>query len=239
MFSGVLWDGLLNWGEEIAAVPTWFCRWSWIWTACIAGLLVGQAGAVEEQAAYEKVIAGRADKILATLAIDADATREAVRTALLDFSRIVNAWHEANGAKRKALGREAGEAAKESLATLEAELAGIRAAFTDRLAGVLPAADVAKVKDGLTYGVVQVTDRAYHELLPELTAEQRERIHAWLVEARDLAISEGSSEAKHGVFGKYKGRINNYLSQAGYDLKQAERDLAARRKAASSEKVSK
>ncbi len=220
-------------------MPNWLCRLPWMWPACVAGLLVSQAGAVEDQAAYEKVIAGRAEKILATLAIDADATREVVRTALLDFSRRVNGWHEANGGKRKALRQVAGEDAKEALATLEAELAEMRSAFTDRLAGVLPAAEVAKVKDGLTYGVVQVTERAYGELLPDLTAAQRERIHEWLVEARELAISEGSSEAKHGVFGKYKGRINNYLSQAGYDLKQAERDLAARRAAASQEKVSK
>lgn len=29
------------------------------------------------------------------------------------------------------------------------------------------------------------------------------------------------------MFGKYKGRINNYLSAEGYDAKQAERDLKA------------
>jgi hypothetical protein len=30
-----------------------------------------------------------------------------------------------------------------------------------------------------------------------------------------------SSDKKHAVFGKYKGRINNYLSAEGYDLKKA------------------
>lgn len=29
------------------------------------------------------------------------------------------------------------------------------------------------------------------------------------------------------MFGKYKGRINNYLSAEGYDATQAERDLKA------------
>ncbi|MNR53744.1 hypothetical protein D3C85_1738080 [compost metagenome] len=28
----------------------------------------------------------------------------------------------------------------------------------------------------------------------------------------------GSSKEKHAWFGKYKGRINNYLSKEGYDL---------------------
>jgi len=41
---------------------------------------------------------------------------------------------------------------------------------------------------------------------------------AWLKEARELAIDAESSKKKHEVFGKYKGRINNYLSARGYDL---------------------
>jgi hypothetical protein len=45
-------------------------------------------------------------------------------------------------------------------------------------------------------------------------------MYGWLVEARELAMDEGSSDAKHAVFGKYKGRINNYLSAAGYDMKK-------------------
>jgi hypothetical protein len=56
--------------------------------------------------------------------------------------------------------------------------------------------------------------------LPNLTAEQKEKIYGWLVEARDIAMDQGSSEKKHAVFGKYKGRINNYLSAAGYDMKK-------------------
>jgi FtsZ-binding cell division protein ZapB len=47
-----------------------------------------------------------------------------------------------------------------------------------------------------------------------------------------VAISEGSAEAKHAVFGRYKGRINNFLSQQGYDLKQEERGWQNRTKAA-------
>ena len=39
-------------------------------------------------------------------------------------------------------------------------------------------------------------------------------------------------QEKHGWFGKYKGRINNYLSKAGYDMKKAERDMFARKKEA-------
>ena len=36
---------------------------------------------------------------------------------------------------------------------------------------------------------------------------------------------------KHAWFGKYKGRINNYLSAAGYDLKKEGEDWQKRRQA--------
>ena len=70
------------------------------------------------------------------------------------------------------------------------------------------------------------------ELLPQLTVEQQAEILANLLEAREYAMDAGSSDEKHAWFGKYKGRINNYLSAAGYDLKRAEQDLATRKKPA-------
>ncbi|RYF37371.1 MAG: DUF3826 domain-containing protein, partial [Chitinophagaceae bacterium] len=77
-----------------------------------------------------------------------------------------------------------------------------------------------KVKDGMTYRVLPVTWTAYMDMLLKLTQEQKDQMYAWLVEARELAMDEGSSDAKHAVFGKYKGRINNYLSAQGYDMKK-------------------
>jgi hypothetical protein len=57
-------------------------------------------------------------------------------------------------------------------------------------------------------------------MIPTLTNEQKAQIMTWLVEAREYAMDAETSEKKHGWFGKYKGRINNYLSAAGYDLKK-------------------
>jgi hypothetical protein len=104
--------------------------------------------------------------------------------------------------------------------------------FVSRLAVELSPEQVDKVKDGMSYGVVQVTNNRYLELLPDLTDEQKREILAQLLEAREYAMDGGSSEEKHKIFGQYKGRINNYLSKAGYNLKQAERDLAERQKSA-------
>jgi hypothetical protein len=197
--------------------------------ACLAVTCGAEPPAASD---YERVIAGRAEKIVATLdGVSAEAGNR-VREAVIDFSRTVNAWHETHGARRRELKSRQDDEARADLAALEAELAKARDGFVARLSVDLSPDEVAKVKDGLTYNVLHVTERAYREMIDRLTDEQQARIHDWLVEARDLAISEGSSDAKHGVFGKYKGRINNFLSQQGYDLKQEERNWQARRKAA-------
>jgi hypothetical protein len=39
-----------------------------------------------------------------------------------------------------------------------------------------------------------------------------------------------SSEKKHWWFGKYKGRINNYLSAQGYDLQKERKEWEEGRK---------
>jgi hypothetical protein len=38
-----------------------------------------------------------------------------------------------------------------------------------------------------------------------------------------FALDASSSNKKHEAFGKYKGRINNYLSKRGYDLVKREK----------------
>lgn len=196
------------------------------------GVDVTHIVAAEAATDYEQVIAGRADKVLATLDGLSPEARGRVRETLLDFSRSINAWHEAHGPRRKELKSSPDDEAKAELATLEEDLGGIRKRFVDRLSADLTPEQVEKVKDGLTYNVLHVTERAYHDMIERLTDEQKAMIHDRLVEARDLAIGEGSSDAKHGVFGKFKGRINNELSRQGYDLKQEERGWQARRKAA-------
>lgn len=78
--------------------------------------------------------------------------------------------------------------------------------------------EVETVKDVMTFNVVKVTYDAQCDMIPTLTDEEKQQIMAWLKEARELAIDAESSKKKHEVFGKYKGRINNYLSARGYDL---------------------
>lgn len=96
-------------------------------------------------------------------------------------------------------------------------------AFPATLSIYLTAEQVTAVMDGMTYGVVKVTYDSHLDMIPTLTDEEKAQIEAWLIEAREFAVDAESSNKKHEAFGKYKGRINNYLSKRGYDLK-AERE---------------
>ena len=90
--------------------------------------------------------------------------------------------------------------------------------FESALSCYLPAEKVEAVKDGMTYNVVKVTYDATLDMIPSLKEEEKVQILAWLKEAREFAMDAENSNKKHGWFGKYKGRINNYLSKRGYDL---------------------
>lgn len=90
------------------------------------------------------------------------------------------------------------------------------------------------VKDGITYGVVKVTYESTLDMIPTLKNDERNQILVWLKEAREFALDAESSEKKHEAFGKYKGRINNYLTKRGYDLTKERADWYERMKAKNS-----
>ncbi|MFV0564727.1 MAG: DUF3826 domain-containing protein [Flavobacteriaceae bacterium] len=95
--------------------------------------------------------------------------------------------------------------------------------YLKKLGKQLTETQIEGVKDGMTYGVLPKTYQAFLDMIPSLTQEQKTYIYNNLKEAREHAMDGGSSKEKHAWFGKYKGRINNYLSAQGYDL-QKERD---------------
>ena len=158
--------------------------------------------------AHLQVLTARAAKIVAALELDDAEHAERVRDLIAQQYLALGNLHDAGNAE-------------------PAELDALHRRYLARLGAELQPRQVDAVKDGMTYGVVPITLNAYQALLPQLTAEQRREIHAQLIEAREYAMDGNSSEAKHATFGKYKGRINNYLSKAGYDLKQAEATRAA------------
>jgi hypothetical protein len=179
----------------------------------------------------------RAEKIVAALKLaDPDqATR--VRDLVAGQYAALRVVHQSRDTGLKLAGEMADKTEAEHARTRARDAATARQnhlhyAFLAALAAELTPAQVEQIKDGMTYGVLPNTYRVYQEMVPTLTPAQKRQILAWLTEAREHAMDASSSEEKHGWFGKYKGRINNYLAKAGIDLKQAEKDMAARKKGA-------
>ena len=166
-----------------------------------------------EAAAHLQVLTDRAAEIVDALKLENPDLAARVRDEIAQQYLALGKLHHAGQAEPAALD-------------------ALHRRFLARLGARLTPAQVDQVKDGMTYGVVPITFDGYQQMLPNLTDEQRCEIHAQLLEAREYAMDAGSSDAKHAVFGKYKGRINNYLSRAGIELKQAEKEWAARRQAA-------
>jgi hypothetical protein len=221
---------------EAAMRHTWHF---WIPTAALLLVRASAAASADDEAAYTRTITDRAEKIVAPLGIDDVAKRTRIREFVVNQYRGLRAIHDARDARLAQASTSPGDPAVaeawRGVTQNEAELklSRLHRRFVARLAAELTPEQVDKVKDGMTYGVVPITFARYCELLPELTVEQRAEIRANLLEAREYAMDAGSSEEKHAWFGKYKGRINNYLSAAGYNLNQAEKDWSARQKAAS------
>jgi hypothetical protein len=201
--------------------------------------IAANQAATDDEAAYTRAIAERADKIVATLGI-ADAAKAArVRDIIAGQFRGLREIHDARDARIEEATKAPGGDRTIADAWIKVardkatfDMIGLHRRFVARLSAELTAEQVEKVKDGLTYGIVQVTYNRYLQLLPDLNDQQKREVLANLLEAREHAMDGGSSEEKHAIFGKYKGRINNYLSAQGFDLKAAEKELAARQKAA-------
>jgi len=182
--------------------------------------------------AYLKVVTERAAKIVGSLGIDdttkAQRVTDIIARQYVDLSRI----HDTRDAAIKAAHDQAGDDKSRADAAItvaqndaDAAIYKLHAAYLAKLSVELTPEQVDGVKDGMTYGVANGTYDVYMRMCPDLSEEQKRQIKAWLIEARELAMDQGSSNEKHAVFGKYKGKINNYLSAAGYDLKEAEKNL--------------
>ena len=186
-----------------------------------------------KEAAYTRTITERAAKIVAK--IDGLKAKDSVqvRDLIADQYRQLNDIYEQQKTRKAALKNQpATDATKAEAAKVETEttaaLDKLHAQYLKKLSRRLTPAQVDQVKDGMTYGVLPITMTAYNDMLPNLTEAQRTQMLAWLTEAREHAMDGGTSEQKHAWFGKYKGRINNYLSAAGIDMNQAGKDWQAR-----------
>lgn len=186
---------------------------------------------------YVESIVNRSQKIVDKLGLTDTKVAEDVCNVIANRYFELNDIYEIRDAKVKAV--------KESGLTGDAKNAALKAAENEKDAALyrshfaFPASlslflneeQIEAVKDGMTYGVVKVTYEATLDMIPSLKEEEKVQIYAWLVEAREFAMDAENSNKKHAAFGKYKGRINNYLAKRGYNLTKEREEWAKRVKA--------
>ena len=182
----------------------------------------------DENSNYLQVITKRSEKIVDGLGINDSIKYKRVCNIIIDQYRNLSNIHDTRDLKIKEV--------KESVTTdkaivksevakvesnVEKELSQLHLVYLAKLSKELTPAQITDVKDAMTYKILPLTYAAYLDELPALTDVQNQKIMELLTEAREHAIDAGSAGKKHEWFGKYKGKINNYLSAQGYDMKKA------------------
>lgn len=184
---------------------------------------------------YVNTILERSKKV--TDALNITGTEKGTQVLNIVANRYfeLNDIYEERDSLKKAASSLTGDAKKQAQAFAESQkdskLYRSHFAFDANLSLFLDEAGIETVKDVMTYNVVKVTYDAQCDMIPTLKKEEKVQILAWLKEAREFAIDAESSRKKHEAFGKYKGRINNYLSKRGYDLTKEREEWAKRVKA--------
>lgn len=187
-------------------------------TLCCALMLAGAKAQVALDSTrrapeYVQNIVARSGKIVNLLGLSNDDAKRNVLNVIANRYFLLNDLYAKYASERQAL---------------EAELYKHHFEFATALADYLTDGQIETVKDGMTYGVVPKTYQAHLEMIPSLKEDEKLRILNWLKEAREFAIDASDAKSKHAWFGKYKGRINNWLASRGYDLK-AEREAWMKR----------
>ena len=204
----------------------------YFFTACIMILSLSYTNAqtttADADANYTQVITKRSEKIVSALNITDSVKFKRVTNIIVNQYRSLGAIHDNRNEQVRELKAKGGDdknainiqvAAIDS--NVEKQLNELHASYLSKLGTELTPQQIDQVKDEMTYKILPLTYNAYLDELPTLTEPQKLQIKTWLIEAREHAIDAESSEKKHAWFGKYKGRINNYLSAQGYDMKKA------------------
>ncbi|KQM76612.1 hypothetical protein ASE74_19345 [Pedobacter sp. Leaf216] len=191
-----------------------------------------------DKEAYTKMITERSAKIVTNIGITDAKKTEKVTGIIGDQYSALNDIYAARDIRVKEIKEknkenkvERDSALAKDARIVETSLAKLHKKYISKLSAQLTNEQVELVKNGMTYNVLPITYKAYQEEILTLTDDQKKQILTWLTEAREHAMDAESSDKKHAWFGKYKGRINNYLSAAGYDLKKEGAEWEKRRKA--------
>ena len=183
----------------------------------------------EKEAAYTAAIAKRSEAIVELLKLNDAAKSNKLHGVIVAQYRALQARDEAIDQMFKTLGRDAPDAATNRAAILQIVSKPLHDQFLARLSAELTPQQVETVKDKMTYHKLEVTYKAYCEIVPNLTSSDKEMILAALKEAREEAIDGGSADEKSAIFQKYKNQINARLGAQGFDVAKATKEWEARK----------
>lgn len=176
----------------------------------------------------------RADGVLKALRLEG-AKADAVRGILESHFQAVQTWHAEHGAELSALWSE-WAAARTPPHQDEAKAAGIanqiyaayaafapqHDAFIAALGRELTPKQIEKLKNVLTKKPgMQRTYKAYLQMIPTFTAEQKATIHHKLEQAREVSLDSASSKETVALFKLRKVEIEAYIDSQGLDYKKA------------------
>ena len=170
----------------------------------------------QDEAAYVQTITLRANKIVQALSLTDSSLFYQVQNMVANQYAAIKNVHDNFNAKAKAEAANTTSIEADRMTSLKVQ----HNQFIASLSTVLSVQQIDVIKDGMTYGVLPKTYKGYEEMILTLTPVQKNQIYAYLLEAREFAMDAESSEKKHAWFGKFKGKINNYLSAEGYDMKK-------------------
>ena len=207
-------------------------------TACMLLLSISMAFAQPaifgEKPDYVQVIANRTSKIVTALNSSDTVLKNKVQAILVDQYYHLSYMHNTYDAQvkyiqaqKKQLTAEDKTAIEKLGTELDNDLMQLHTSFLAKLNGLCKPVQEEVIKNGKTYGVLPVMLSTYKQMLPQLSGVQKKQIQDWLAEAREHAMDAESSDKKREWFGKYKERVNKYLSDAGIDMKKAEADWQA------------
>ncbi|QES88612.1 DUF3826 domain-containing protein [Rhizosphaericola mali] len=187
---------------------------------------------------YKQTIQKRADKIVAALNLTDSSKFHKVCHIVADQYEDLNdvyIWRDSsyNKIKRKNAGNKDLITKKKADvdSSVKKKIGKLHTTYLNHLNKQLNPTQVDEIKNGMTYNVSNITYKAYQDMIPSLTEKQKKQLWIWLVEARENAMDAESSDKKHAWFGKFKGRINNYLSAQGYDIQKERKGWEERIKA--------
>ena len=133
---------------------------------------------------YIKVTNERAAKIVVKLDLKNEAKEKAVSNIIAQQFRNLTEIQDGRDAEIKKVKEDASlakekqnEKADKLKANADKSIAKLHKSYLKILGKELSEEKITEVKDGMTYGVLPITVAGYNDMLPNLTAEQKEYIY--------------------------------------------------------------